>query len=464
MPRCSAVNFLATLAAAATAALGSGVAWAQEQPIVFQGNLYDPLPDPFFPTMFQVRDLDGDGFPDLLIAGRDPDDRLMTQRGLGNGRFTPLQTLAALGFTDWLETGDLDGDGRTDIVTAWRGDIPRLVVHRGLGSGLFEEAIVLAGVEFGGTGRDPQGIALGDYDDDGDLDVAVSNYISQSVDVFTNMGKLVFERTDRVRLATFFGGVAYPRIVASADMDLDGDLDLVVNEMGGGRIAVIRNESSRFVRAVEYRVPQIGNERPGVPGMQLIDADGDGDIDVLIPALLLETTQKVVLFVNDGSGRFVERLVGESSPTGYNFSLIGADFDGDGDVDVISGAAIPGTISVGRRTAAGAFTFEIDIAYQFGQLIRHLDAADVDGDCDLDLVGIDGPSRSVFVRRNITPQQSGCGGGLAAVEDADVPSLPKPFRGAIPRFDRDHDGEVTAADVAVWLSEISGARAIGGRR
>ncbi|MEY5061732.1 MAG: hypothetical protein RIS45_1653, partial [Planctomycetota bacterium] len=84
MPRCSAANFLATLAAAATAALGSGVAWAQEQPIVFQGNLYDPLPDPFFPTMFQVRDLDGDGFPDLLIAGRDPDDRLMTQRGLGN--------------------------------------------------------------------------------------------------------------------------------------------------------------------------------------------------------------------------------------------------------------------------------------------------------------------------------------------------------------------------------------------
>ncbi len=464
MPRCHAANLLATLATAAAVAIVAGVARAQDQPLVFQGNLYDQLPEPFFPTMFKVRELNGDGFPDLILAGRDPDDRLMTRRGLGNGRFEALQTLAAPGFTDWLETGDIDGDGLMDIVTAWRGDVPRLVVHRGIGSGLFDEAIVLAGVDFGGTGRDPQGIALGDFDRDGDLDIAVSNYISQSVDVFANLGKLAFERTDRVRLATFFGGVAYPRIVAASDMDGDGDLDLVANEVGGSRVAVMRNEAGRFVKAIEYRVPQIGNERPGAPGMQLADADGDGDTDVLVPALLLETTQKVVCFVNDGSGRLAERLVGESSPTGYNFSLIGADFDGDGDMDIISGAAIPGTIAVGRRTAAGAFTFEIDIAYQFGQLIRHLDAADVDGDCDLDLVGIDGPSRTVFVRRNVTPQQSGCGGGLASVEPADAPSMPKPSRGEVPRFDRDRDGAFTAADVAIWLSEISRPRAIGGTR
>ena len=58
----------------------------QESPLVFQGNLFDALPEPFFPTMFRTRDLDGDGFPDLVIAGRDPDDRVMTRRGDGNGR------------------------------------------------------------------------------------------------------------------------------------------------------------------------------------------------------------------------------------------------------------------------------------------------------------------------------------------------------------------------------------------
>ena len=119
-------------------------AGAGDVPLAFQGNQYDQLPEPFFPTMFRVRELDGDGIPDLVIAGRDPDDRLMTRRGLGNGRFAELQTLAALGFTDWLETGDIDGDGLADIVTAWRGDVPRVVVHRGIGGGLFAEAAVLS--------------------------------------------------------------------------------------------------------------------------------------------------------------------------------------------------------------------------------------------------------------------------------------------------------------------------------
>jgi hypothetical protein len=456
---------MARLSAAHLLAAGlTMTAWAGEVPLAFQGNLFDQLPEPFFPTMFRVRDLDGDGFPDLVIAGRDPDDRLMTRRGLGNGRFEAFQTLAAPGFTDWLEVGDVDGDGMSDIVTAWRGDVPRLVVYRGIGAGLFDEAVVLAGVEWEGTGRDPQGVALGDFDGDGDLDIAVSNYISQSVDVFSNMGKLAFERTSRVRLSTYLGGYGYPRIVASADMDGDGDLDLVANEMGGSRIAVLRNEHGSFVRSTEYRVPQIGNERPGIAGMQLADGDGDGDIDVLCPALLLETTQKLVMFVNDGSGRLTERLVGESSPTGYNFAVCAADFDGDGDLDAVAGAALPGTICIARRTGDGPFTFEVDLAYQWGQLIRHLDAVDVDGDCDLDIVGIDGPSRSVFVRRNVTPQQSGCSGGLAALEDADAPMLLKPARGAVPQVDRDHDGAFTAADVAIWLAEISRAGVIGGNR
>ena len=453
------------------AALVSAAAGAGEVPLAFQGNLYDALPEPFFPTMFRVKDLDGDGFVDLAIAGRDPDDRLMTRRGLGNGRFVELQTLAAPGFTDWLELADMDGDGRDDIVTAWRGDAPSLVCYRGIGGGLFEEATLLADVVLAGVGRDPQSVALGDFDRDGDTDVAVCNYIGQSIDVFSsrvaNGGGLAFERTARVRLATFFGGVAFPRLVACADMDGDGDLDLVSNELGGSRIAVIRNEGGAFVRAREYRAPQIGSERPGVAGLELVDYDGDGDIDVACPALLLEQTQKIMLFVNDGTGVLAQRLVGEGAPTGYTFCMHLADFDGDGDLDAVSGAAIPGTIAIGRCVSAAQFTYEIDLSYQFGQLIRHLDAADVDGDCDLDIVGIDAPSRSVFVRRNVTPQQDPCGGRLAAkagrAREPGQASTAQ-FRGPVPRVDRDHDGACTAADIAVWLAELSRAPAAGGKQ
>ena len=445
--------------------LASSAASAGETPLVFQGNLFDALPEPYFPTMFRARDLDGDGFPDLVIPGRDPDHRIMTLRGQGNGRFVPLQTLAAGGFIDWAEVADINQDGLDDIVAAWRGDAPKLVVYGGIGIGLFAEATVVADVVLEGVGRDPQCVAIGDYDGDGDPDVAVTNYIGQSIDVFANIGAAgappAFERAARIRLATFFGGIAYPRLVTAGDMDGDGDLDLVSNEIGGGRIAMIRNEGGRFARPVEFRAPQIGTERPGISGMQLVDVDGDGDLDVFCPALLLKQTQKLVAHLNDGNGGLQSRVVGEGSPSGYVFCAHLADLDGDGDLDALSGAALPGTIAVGRRTGAGLFTFENDYAWQFGQFTRHIDAVDVDGDCDLDIVGIDSPSRTVYTRRNITPQQGACGGLAEAPREKRVRA--QPTREPAPRADRNQDGVFDAADVAIELAERSRA-STGGLR
>ena len=454
----------AILLAILPAVLSAPDAGAGETPLVFQGNLFDALPEPYFPTMFRARDLDGDGFPDLVIPGRDPDHRIMTLRGQGDGRFVPMQILGAAGFIDWAEVVDIDRDGLDDIVAAWRGDAPKLVVYRGIGIGLFAEATVVADVVLEGVGRDPQCVAIGDYDGDGDLDIAVTNYIGQSIDIFANTGAAgappAFDRTARIRLATFFGGIAYPRLVMAGDMDGDGDLDLVSNEIGGGRIAMIRNNRGQFGRPVEFRAPQIGTERPGISGIQLVDVDADGDLDVFCPALLLKQTQKLVAHLNDGNGGLQTRIVGEGSPSGYVFCAHLADLDGDGDLDALSGAALPGTIAVGRRTGAGLFTFENDYAWQFGQFTRHIEAIDVDGDCDLDIVGIDAPSRTVYMRRNITPQQGSCGGLAEAPREKRVRI--EPVREPILRADRNEDGVFDAADAAIDLAERSLARPGGG--
>ncbi len=427
------------------------------------------FPEPFFPTMFRTRDLDQDGFVDVVVAGRDPDDRLITLKGVGDGSFVPLQTMLAEGFTDWLELADLDGDGRDDIVSAWRGDDARVVAYRGLPSGQFAAPTVLASVETG-TMRDPQGVTVGDFDGDGDLDIAIASYIGHSVEVFSNerpagQVALAFERTSRVRMSQFFGGYGFPRVLTSGDLDGDGDIDRVANELGGSRVAVIRNEGGRFVRAVEYRAPLIGTERPGITAVELLDIDSDGDLDAYAPSLVLDTTQKIVWFRNDGTGRFDARIPGDSTLVGYIFAAKLADLDSDGDLDSIAGSALPGAITVSRRTADGSFDFVVDRVFELGSLIRHVDAVDYDNDCDLDIMVVDGPGRFLQTRRNITPQENPPCGGVAASratgsrDELSVDDDGRKSRGEVrfplARLDRNDDGNFDASDLAVWLAGIS---------
>jgi hypothetical protein len=458
-PSAAATAAARLLGLATAIAATSGAARADETPLVFAQPVYDEFPAPFFPTTLRARDLDGDGFADLIVPARDPDGRLFTMRGLGNGRFVTLQELAVESFVDAIELGDLDGDGRDDLVAVWKGDAPRLVLHRGLEGGLFAEAETLADLA-----RDPQGLALADFDGDGDLDAATIAYVSADCEIHFNDGKAGMTRVSRVGLGRFLGGFAYPRTVVAADLDGDGDADLVANEIGGSRVAVLRNETGaggggRFVRATEYRAPLIGEERPGIASLVVADLDGDGDLDAAVPALLLNGQQKIVGFLNDGTGRFVERVVGDGAPLGYAFSLALADLDGDGDLDAATGAALPGLVAVARRTADGAFTFVNDALLPFGQLVRDLIAVDVDGDCDLDIVGIDGPARAVFTAINGTPG-AGCGGGVAgapprrgvAVARPNDGSAQPPVAEPAPEVgDLDGNGVRDAADLALWL-------------
>jgi len=429
---------------------------------VFSPAVLSTLPDPYFPTMFVARDLDRDGKVDLVVPGRDPEDRLLTLRGIGTGAFAIQQVLPAEGFVDWVDLVDLDGDRVDDLVAAWRGDLPRLVVYPGLGEGAFDAPRVVADVTLG-MGRDPQGLAASDFDGDGDVDLAVASYVGQTVEIFSNVGSApgthAFERVARIGLARFIGGVAYPRVVAAGDVDGDGDPDLVINEIGGARVAVLRNEGGRFARAVEHLAPRIGSERPGMAGLVLADADRDGDLDVVVPALLLEGAQRAIVFVNDGSGGLASTRVVPGPAVGYAFATAVADFDGDGDLDLATGSALPGGVTFTRCDDAATGVYVRDALWLFGSLVRHVGAVDVDGDCDLDLVVIEGPSRTVAVRRNLTPQP-GCGGVASITKGADGedPGAEGADREAPPDAlvahgipDLDRDGDRDAADLAAWL-------------
>ncbi len=192
-------------------------------------------------------DLDGDLFPEIYVAN-DLDPNLLF-RNRGDGTFEDLSLLAGTGYGNTgkpeagmgVESADFDGDGRFDLfVTNFaleanalygnRGDL--LFLDRRFPANLAESSISMLGF----------GAAAGDFDHDADLDLAIANG-----HVLDNAGELsaVKQYAMRNQLMENVGGgrfvdredvgldqVRVSRGLALGDLDLDGDLDIVVLNSG----------------------------------------------------------------------------------------------------------------------------------------------------------------------------------------------------------------------------------------
>jgi hypothetical protein len=131
-------------------------------------------------------DYDGDGDGDLYVtngssfdgftAGQEPTNKLYRNDG---GRFTDVTVSAAVGDTSWsmgTAVADYDNDGHVDLYVSNYG---RNTLYRNLGDGRFEDVTAAAGVGHEGWGT---GVSFGDYDLDGDVDLYVANYVDFSLD------------------------------------------------------------------------------------------------------------------------------------------------------------------------------------------------------------------------------------------------------------------------------------------
>jgi len=155
--------------------------------------------------------------------------------------------------------------------------------------------------------------------------------------------------------------------------------------------------------------------------------------------------------------------------SGYAFTIALGDLDGDGDLDAISGQAIPGPLTVlDNRTVPvsaggdGTIVFESPQVIANDNFFRSIATADVDGDCDVDVLAIDLISNAIWILRNETPQEIDCN-GRRRPRLASRPAVPAPVGpvstadpARVP-FDVDRDGDVDGADVALLL----GNRGVG---
>jgi hypothetical protein len=180
------------------------------------------------PVSVAVGDFNGDGKQDLAVA--DVGDNYAKGQGVsvllgqGDGTFLPAKSYVAWVDPSAVAVGDFNGDGKPDLAVANHGTFPytngSVSVLLGQGDGTFPSTPAFP------AGDSPSAVAVGDFNGDGILDLAVANEDSDNVSVLLGKGD-----------GTFLPAIDYPAgstpsSVAVGDFNGDGKLDLGVADLG----------------------------------------------------------------------------------------------------------------------------------------------------------------------------------------------------------------------------------------
>ena len=333
-------------------------------------------------------DLDGDGDDDILGTGAAGGQVALFEND-GAGHFTDRTAtsgLAALAKVSGVVAGDYDGDGDLDVfLTRW---LQPAVLYRNLRANIgelrFENATAVAGL--GGISGPGSGCSFGDYDADGDLDLAVgmrtgtgSNqmrnrlYRNNGDGTFTNVAaalgvddafatfQCLLQDLDRDGDCDLYcsndkglPGVAWNRLfrnhrglftedldsgaciaidsmgVCTGDLDMNGHVDIYCTNLPTGHALLASDDSLNY----ERRDGEAGVRGSATGwGALIFDADNDADQDLFACSMMPAPDY---LWLNEGGFPLVERQadcgIGDAEDS---YCLAAGDIDDDGDIDLL---------------------------------------------------------------------------------------------------------------------------------
>jgi hypothetical protein len=283
-----------------------------------------------------------------------------------------------------LTIADLDQDGLKDVV-ACDAKLNRICWIRQGQPGQYEE------LRIGSEVLGPAHVSPCDIDLDGDLDLLIAKMgmIFPNNDRIGAVVVLENDRAGRFTNRTLVEKIARVTDVQSGDLDGDGDIDLAVGQFGydDGEIRWMENKGHwEFESHMLLKLS-------GTIHTPVKDMDGDGDLDIV--ALVSQEWEEIYLFENDGRGHFKTRLIFGSTNEDFGssgISMIDLDLDGDMDILYTNGDAFD-YIPPGPRPWHGVQWLEnkggLEFTYhRIGDFPGAYSAngVDVDRDGDLDVV------------------------------------------------------------------------------
>ncbi len=267
-----------------------------------------------------------------------------------------------------VAVGDFNGDGKSDlaVANAASNDVTILL---GNGSGAFAPA---AGSPVA-AGSGPVSVAVGDFNGDGQPDLAVANPFLNTVSVLLNNGGGSFVPAAGSPFAS--GGIE-PRSLAVADFNGDGIRDLAVANFGSNTVLVLLNDGSGgFGPAAPVGVGS------GPLSVAVGDFNGDSKRDLAVANFLVDT---VTVLLGNGNGTFAP-AAGSPFATGTNpTSVAVGDFNGNAKLDLAVTNQGSNTVSVLLGNGNGTFNPKTDFGTGSGPF--SVAVADFNGDGKPDLV------------------------------------------------------------------------------
>ncbi|MFO7563074.1 MAG: VCBS repeat-containing protein [Enhygromyxa sp.] len=295
------------------------------------------------PCSLSVADFDGDGRPDLAVPNSDfwmpPGGTHVTNvlRGFGNGEFAKTQPHpAGEELPVGLAVGDFDGDGRIDITTANNDSLKAFLIRNNGGVG----SMSFAAPEGLSVAATASSVTAGDLDNDGIDDIVVNTPSGVALARGTSSGFEMLETLD-------VGGSAMHSVLA--DLDHDGHLDLAVavsSSFGApGRLVILHGAGDgSFPERVEHGLA--GDPWWVTAG----DLNMDGDLDLVVADY---SVASVSILLGNGLGGFSPRT--EIGVCWGPQSVAIGDMNNDGANDLVVGCMDSDTVALYLQVEGGEF-------------------------------------------------------------------------------------------------------------
>lgn len=281
-----------------------------------------------------------------------------------------------------VAAADLNKDGTNDLLIATDDGLDVLLND---GKGNFTKA---NGSPFP-AGNQPTDIGLADFNNDGNPDVAIPNHERDEVTILFSDGNGIFKQAPYHSLKIDFNPHAHS--IATGDLNNDGNIDLVLTNFLGSEIFVVFGDGKGNFSPdpVKFSVPHYPYRN-----VILNDINRDGNVDIITPA---NNRNSITVLTGDGKGNFSPAKYSPVAIGNNPFFVTTADFNNDGSIDIAAGDFDTGMLTVLKGNKENDFSRAESKTFSIGQKPVCMATGDLNNDGITDLACVNYNSNDISI-------------------------------------------------------------------